>query len=376
MPGPRDPRTLAAIAAGLALVTAAGVGVAHARGPAGESEPATVASPARTLLPPAPPGPEPAGTVAPLRRLTAPDVLVSTSRRADRRDVRRLRRVPGVRAVAVLDAGHVRLGKRRLPAVGVDPGEVRGFTPSLTAGSDPLWQSIAGGEAALSYAVSRPFKHSLGATVAVRAKRAMPVRIGAFASLGLGRAQLAVARPVADALGLRPARRLVVSAPHLTVDAIAAAVHRTMGQGAKVHSVRPDTTAAGVSDYARATVPASYLALYQGASRTCPGLPWTVLAGIGAVETWHGTNVHRSSKGAVGPMQFLPSTFAAYGIDGDGDGVADVQDPEDAVYSAARYLCLWGAGRGGQALYDAVWAYNHADWYVRRVFAFANAYAG
>jgi membrane-bound lytic murein transglycosylase B len=100
-----------------------------------------------------------------------------------------------------------------------------------------------------------------------------------------------------------------------------------------------------------------------------------VLAGIGAVETGHGSDVRRSPKGAVGPMQFLPSTFAVYGMDGDGDGRADVMNPADAVYSAARYLCLWGGGRGGQALYDAVWAYNHAVWYVRRVFAFANAYA-
>ena len=74
-------------------------------------------------------------------------------------------------------------------------------------------------------------------------------------------------------------------------------------------------------------------------------------------------------------MQFLPSTFASYGMDGDGDGIADIHDPSDAVYSAARYLCLWGAGRGGQALYDAVFAYNHADWYVREVFTLANAYA-
>ena len=100
-----------------------------------------------------------------------------------------------------------------------------------------------------------------------------------------------------------------------------------------------------------------------------------MLTAIGAVETGHGANTHVSSKGAMGPMQFLPSTFAAYAVDGDRDGVADIGDPADAVYTAARYLCYAGAGLGGQSLYDAIWAYNHADWYVREVINLAIAYS-
>jgi membrane-bound lytic murein transglycosylase B len=70
-------------------------------------------------------------------------------------------------------------------------------------------------------------------------------------------------------------------------------------------------------------------------------------------------------------MQFLPSTWAAYGVDADGNGVADITNPVDAVYSAARYLCDNGAGRGGDALAGAVYAYNHADWYVADVLSLA-----
>ncbi len=114
-------------------------------------------------------------------------------------------------------------------------------------------------------------------------------------------------------------------------------------------------------------IPKSYLALYQAAAATCSGLPWTVLAAIGQVESGHGTNTGPSSSGAMGPMQFLPSTFAAYAVDGDGDGDTDIWDPADSIYSAARYLCANGAGGGPRGLYGAIYRYNHADWYVLMV---------
>ena len=118
-----------------------------------------------------------------------------------------------------------------------------------------------------------------------------------------------------------------------------------------------------------------YMSLYHGAAATCPGLSWTVLAAIGQVESGHGRNPSTSSAGAMGPMQFLPSTFAHYAVDGDHDGVANIMDPYDAIYSAAAYLCANGAGNGPGALYSAIWHYNHADWYVQMVLSLAQKYA-
>jgi soluble lytic murein transglycosylase-like protein len=254
---------------------------------------------------------------------------------------------------------------------------MRAFAPALTAQSDALWQSLARGEMTVGYSQSHRLRRLLGATVPVAGRHGHQarLRLGAFASIGIGPAEALVAHSRAPALDLKRARRLVISAPHLSDTELAATVHRLFGRSAVVHSSRPQQQRAVVSAFAQATIPASYLALYRAAATTCLGLPWTVLAGIGAVETGHGANTAVSPKGAVGPMQFLPSTFAAYAVDGDGDGYADINNPADAVYSAARYLCLWGAGRGGQALYDAIFAYNHADWYVREVVAYANAYA-
>lgn len=120
---------------------------------------------------------------------------------------------------------------------------------------------------------------------------------------------------------------------------------------------------------------AQYLALYESAATTCPGLSWTVLAAIGQVETGHGRNLSTSSAGAMGPMQFEPATFAAYATDGDGDGVANIMDPADAIYSAARYLCANGAGRGPSALNGAILHYNHAGWYLAMVLKLAGMYA-
>jgi membrane-bound lytic murein transglycosylase B len=97
-----------------------------------------------------------------------------------------------------------------------------------------------------------------------------------------------------------------------------------------------------------------------------------VLAGINAVETGFGTNLGPSSAGAEGWMQFMPSTWAMYGVDANGDGVADPNNPEDAIFAAAGYLSVAGMP---QDTYAAIFAYNHADWYVSEVLANAGCYA-
>jgi membrane-bound lytic murein transglycosylase B len=119
-------------------------------------------------------------------------------------------------------------------------------------------------------------------------------------------------------------------------------------------------------------IPAAFLTLYQSAAQTCPGLDWHVLAAIGQVESGHGRNNGPSSGGAMGPMQFLPSTFRAYAVDGDHDGVADIWNPADAIFSAAHYVCANGAGNP-RKLYTAIWHYNHADWYVQMVLRVADS---
>jgi hypothetical protein len=115
-------------------------------------------------------------------------------------------------------------------------------------------------------------------------------------------------------------------------------------------------------------IPAAYLGLYQAAARTCPGMDWTLLAAVGQIESGHGRNNGPSSAGAIGPMQFRPSTFDAYAVDGNHDGRLDPWNPADAIFTAAHFLCSYGAG-SPSGVQRALLHYNNAQWYVDLVLA-------
>jgi cell wall-associated NlpC family hydrolase len=124
------------------------------------------------------------------------------------------------------------------------------------------------------------------------------------------------------------------------------------------------------------------LALYQqAAAGTCPGLPWTVLAAIGTIESDNGQSnlpgvqSGANAAGAEGPMQFLPATFAEYAqpVPPGGAVPPNPYDPTDAVYAAARLLCANGAA-GGTDIPGAIFAYNHSSNYVQQVLTLAESY--
>jgi hypothetical protein len=102
-------------------------------------------------------------------------------------------------------------------------------------------------------------------------------------------------------------------------------------------------------------------------------VPWQVLAAINEIETDYGRNLSVSSAGAVGWMQFLPSVWKQWGVDATGSGYADPYNPVDAIFAAARYLSAAGASRD---LSGAIFAYNHAWWYVKSVLLRAKLIGG
>jgi cell wall-associated NlpC family hydrolase len=146
--------------------------------------------------------------------------------------------------------------------------------------------------------------------------------------------------------------------------------------------ITPDGLSGTLTALARSQIPTAYQALYLAAAKTCPGLPWPVLAGVGEVESDHGRSalpgVHGGANyaGAEGPMQFEPATFAAYAVNADPAAPLSPYDPADAIYTAARMLCASGARGGSPAgISQALFAYNHAGWYVSEVLSWAGKYA-
>jgi hypothetical protein len=134
------------------------------------------------------------------------------------------------------------------------------------------------------------------------------------------------------------------------------------------------STATGVPNFIirKFRVPIFLLPIYQAAG-TEYGVRWEVLAAINEIETDYGRNLNVSSAGALGWMQFMPSTWKTYGVDANRDGKKDPYNPVDAIFAAARYLKAAGYQH---SVRQAIFGYNHADWYVDSVMLRARLIAG
>jgi hypothetical protein len=177
------------------------------------------------------------------------------------------------------------------------------------------------------------------------------------------------------------ATKLAASAAALFVLAVLTAVAALTGANLEGAEQRTAGAAgAEPSALARREIPTAYLGLYERAAARY-GLDWAILAGIGKVECDHGRDADpacaregaTNSAGAGGPMQFIAQTWAQYGVDGDGDGRLDRWDAADAIYGAANYLRHAGAPGDYRG---AIFAYNHAGWYVAEVERWAARYRG
>lgn len=152
---------------------------------------------------------------------------------------------------------------------------------------------------------------------------------------------------------------------------LGSAQHATCTSGAR----SGDAGATAPVAPAASVIPRRLLPIYRHAARRYRLGPegWAYLAAINRIETDFGRNLSTSSAGAIGWMQFLPATWAIYGVDADHDRRRDPNDPDDAIHAAARYLRASGAPRDW---HHAIYAYNHAEWYVADVRNHARSYAG
>jgi hypothetical protein len=407
-------RSLPAAAGGLAAVsvavaaTAVALGGGHARasgalavparakgaagiaaagsvpGPGGIPDAAAAEVRSGRLVPPdaAPggvPAQEPGLAGAAATRLVVPDVIASVPGGLTQADLGRLKRLGGVRTVLAVDGARITVNGVRLTVLAATAAALRPWTPPTTAASQRVWSAfeagalVTTGPAAAAAHLVRGGRYPVAAAVSTR------ITDGGTALLGVAGVDGVVSQAEGRKLGLVRSVAVLVNAPAADMTKLAGQVQAALGASARAVRLVPVTvpTRLPVDTSPPTGRPANYLQLFQeSAARYCRGLSWTVLAAIGQIESADGQNVGPSTAGALGPMQFLPDTWAVWGIDGFGDtGAPDIMNPFDAVPSAARLLCADGATSGGAGLRQAIFDYNHASWYVDEVLTLAAEYA-
>jgi hypothetical protein len=308
------------------------------------------------------------------RQIILPDLLVVAPAGLTQKQVARLRKIAGVHNMITFDGAEITAGGRSVSVIGVNPATFRSWVPLATASDQAFWADLSRGDFVASQSAGKRLGLRRGSMYQLVGATKQAVTFGGTATLNLAGVNLMVNTAMSRKLGLVRQVAGLISAPGVSITTLSREAAKILGPTGRIEVLRSQQLP--VDQVAPGTRPASYLQLFKAsAADYCPGLSWTVLAAIGQIESADGTNVGPSTAGALGPMQFLPSTWAAWGINWFGEtGKPDVMNPYDAVPSAARMLCADGAAAGGQSLWHAIFDYNHADWYVNEVLSLAAEY--
>jgi hypothetical protein len=377
MTGWAVPASFAAVISGpssgpLPFTVSPPVGVAAASALAGASASSSTSLPAALQTP---------GSAGALpRQLFVPDLIAAVPAGLTSAQLAKISKLTGVRAVLPVNGGKVTVNGQSADVLGVSPQAFRSWTPPETAAADAVWTDLGKGQLVSTHAAAGKLHLTAGSSYQVSAAVQLQVPFGAQTTFSVPGADAIVDQARSAQLGLAKNFAVLINAPGVNLVTLMSKVRSVIGAGGKVVNLVPVVTVSKLpvaTNVPTTGVPASYLMLYkQSAAEYCPGMSWTVLAAIGEIESGDGANEGPSSAGALGPMQFIPSTWAEWGIDAFGQtGKPDIMNPLDAVPSAARLLCADGAGQGGSSLSGAIFDYNHATWYVDEVLALASEYA-
>jgi Transglycosylase SLT domain len=308
------------------------------------------------------------------RQIILPDLLIVAPSGLTGGEIARLGKIHGLRNMITFDGAQITAGGRQVSVIGVNPATFRSWVPLRTASDQAFWTALSSGDFVADQAASKTLALKPGKAYQLVGASAQVVKFGMAARLNLAGVDLMVNQATSARLGLVHRVAGLISAPGVSMATLTRKVARILGPSGRMEQLRSQLPVTSVK---AGTQPTTYLELFKAsASKYCPGLSWTVLAAIGQIESADGANMGPSTAGALGPMQFLPSTWAEWGIDAFGQtGTPNVMNPYDAVPSAARLLCADGAAAGGRSLYNAIFDYNHADWYVNEVLALAAEYA-
>ncbi|WP_231618511.1 C40 family peptidase [Nonomuraea sp. SBT364] len=174
--------------------------------------------------------------VKPLGTLHKPHLFVVTRKPFTSKQLAKIAKVPGVRAMELADAASVTLDGKRVQTLAVSPSTFRAYTPKVTASSDPLWANVAAGDVAVSFVLGNDGGLSLHSKVS--GPRG-PLRIGAYATTGLGAVDAVVSRETGRALGLPRDNALIISAPKADSADLQRRVMKLLPKGTQSAMVNP-----------------------------------------------------------------------------------------------------------------------------------------
>ncbi len=185
--------------------------------------------------------------VAPLRHLDPADVIVVAQHSLPRNAMAAIKKLPGVTTAASLDAARIRVNGNFVAMIGVDPSSFRSFAARPTASSNRLWQNVAGGGIAVSYDMGKQARLPLGGTVHVAGRSAADLRVGGFATAGIGGIDAVVSHQTATSLGLPPGNAIVISAPKADLTALVSQIKQVVPKRTAVQPLVYTTIVGGVS---------------------------------------------------------------------------------------------------------------------------------
>ncbi|MFC4911099.1 C40 family peptidase [Actinomadura gamaensis] len=178
--------------------------------------------------------------VAPIGRRLTPQVLVAGSTTLPADVVDKVRKLKGVQGVESVDAVQAMIAGKRVGLMGVNPSTFRNYTPEPTAKSDPLWRNVAGGDVAISFTMGNDGGVALGSRVPAGGRdHQTELRVGAYATMGIGDVDAVVSHQTAMSLGLPSGNAMLVSAPKVDTDKLLKAVRKALPKGLKAVEVNP-----------------------------------------------------------------------------------------------------------------------------------------
>ncbi|MEW2357350.1 C40 family peptidase [Spirillospora sp. NPDC029432] len=179
--------------------------------------------------------------VAPLGKRLEPHILIAAPSTLPAETVSRVRGTKGVAGTEIVDAVQAVVAGKRVGVLGVEPSTFRNFTPKPTAQSDALWRNVAGGDVAISFTMGSDGGVQLGSQIPVGGKQKQAqVRVGAYATMGIGDVDAVISRATARTLGVPTGNAMLVSVPEKKVDRYVKHIRKMLPKGAKAVEVNPE----------------------------------------------------------------------------------------------------------------------------------------